>query len=82
MSGNFLSCTKGVKDPFDVQEGRCEFPIDATAEKGLISPGVVNLLFFLKMWQLPLELQRGPQGCTRVASGKAMGVARGLFRFL
>ena len=52
MSGNFLSCTKGVKDPFDVQEGRCEFPIDATAEKGLISPGGENLLDFLEMWQV------------------------------
>ena len=29
MSGNFLSCSKGMKDPFEVQEGRCDFPLDA-----------------------------------------------------
>ena len=52
MSGNFLSCSKGVKDPFDVQEGRCEFPIDAAAEKGLISPGGANLLDFLELRQV------------------------------
>ena len=33
VSGNFLSCSKGVKDPFKVQEGRCDFPRDASAEK-------------------------------------------------
>ena len=37
MSGNFLSCCKCVKEPLEVQEGRCDFPQDATAEKGLIS---------------------------------------------
>ena len=26
MSGNFLSCRKGAKDPFEVQDGRCDFP--------------------------------------------------------
>ena len=71
MSGNFLSCTKGVKDPFDVQEGRCEFPLDAEAEKGLISPGGENLLDFLELWQVPLELRQGHQGPTHVSPGKA-----------
>ena len=37
MSGNFLSCRKDVKDLLEVQEGRCDFPRDASAEKGLIS---------------------------------------------
>ena len=37
MSGNFLSCIKGVKDPFEAQKGRWDFSRDATAEKGLIS---------------------------------------------
>ena len=46
MSGNFLSCSKGAKDPFEVQEGRCDFARHAVAEKGLISPGGENLLFF------------------------------------
>ena len=46
MSGNFLSCSKGVKDPLDVPEVRCDFPGDASAEMGLISPGGENLLDF------------------------------------
>ena len=37
MSGNFLSCLKGVKDTFEAQEGRGDFSQDATVEKGLIS---------------------------------------------
>ena len=37
MSGNFLSCLKGVKDPFKAQEGRWDLSREATAEKGLIS---------------------------------------------
>ena len=37
MSGNFLSGIKGVKDPFEAQEGKWDFARDATAEKGLIS---------------------------------------------
>ena len=67
MSGNFLSCCKGVKDPFNVQEGRCDFPQDAAAEMGLISPGGENLLDFPELWQVPLELH---QGSARVVSGK------------
>ena len=38
MSGNFLSCSKGVKDPFEIQEGRCDLPPDASVESDLISP--------------------------------------------
>ena len=34
MLGNFLSCIKGVKDPFEAQEGRCDFSRDAAVEKG------------------------------------------------
>ena len=49
MSGNFFSCSNGVKDPFEVQEGRGDFSEAAAAEKGLISPGGENLLVFLKM---------------------------------
>ena len=37
MSGNFLSCRKGVKDPLEVPEFRCDLPGDASAEMGLIS---------------------------------------------
>ena len=35
-------------------------------------PGAENLLVFVKFRQVPNELQRGPQGPTRVASGKAI----------
>ena len=37
MSGNFLRCSKGVKDPLVVPEVRCDLPGDASAEMGLIS---------------------------------------------
>ena len=36
MSGNFLSCIKGVKDTFKAQEGGWDFSRDAAVEKGLI----------------------------------------------
>ena len=52
MSGNFLSCNKGVKDPFEVPEVRCDQPRDASAEMGLISPGGENLLDFLELRQV------------------------------
>ena len=50
MSENFLSCNKGVKDPFEVPEVRCDYPRDASVEMGLISPGGENLLDFLELW--------------------------------
>ena len=71
MLGNFLNCNKAVKDPFEVQEGKCDFPRDAAVEKGLISHGRENLLVILELQQVPLELRWGPQGPTRVASRKA-----------
>ena len=52
MSGNFLSCSKGVKDPLEVQEVRCDYSRDASAEMGLISPGGENLLDFLELRQV------------------------------
>ena len=52
MSGNFLSSSKGVKDPLKVPEVRCDKPQDASAEMGLISPGGENLLDFLELWQV------------------------------
>ena len=52
MSGNFLSCSKGVKDPLEVPEVRCDSPRDASAEMGLISPGGENLLDFLELRQV------------------------------
>ena len=52
MSGNFLSCSKGVKDPLEVPEVRCDLPGDASEEMGLISPGGENLLVFLEFRQV------------------------------
>ena len=48
MSGNFLSYSKGVKDPMEVQEVSCDYSRDASAEMGLISLGGENLLDFLE----------------------------------
>ena len=58
MSGNFLRCSKGVKDPFKIQAGRCDKPQDASVEMGLILPGGENLLDFLELLQVPLKLRR------------------------
>ena len=52
MSGNFLSCSKGVKDPLEVPEFKCDYPLVASAEMGLISPGLGNLLDFLELRQV------------------------------
>ena len=52
MSGNFLSFSKGVNDPLEVPGVRCDYPRDASAEMGLISPGGENLLDFLELRQV------------------------------
>ena len=52
MSGNFLSCSKGVRDPLEVPDVRCDLPQDSSAEMGLISPGGENLLDFLELRQV------------------------------
>ena len=52
MSGNFLSCIKDVKDPLEVPDVRCDYPRDASAEMGLISPGGEDLLNFLELRQV------------------------------
>ena len=46
MSGNFLSCSKGVKDPLEVPEVTCDLPGEASAEMGLMSPGGGTSWFF------------------------------------
>ena len=50
--GKILSCSKGVKDPLEVPEVRCDYPRDASGEMGLISPGGENLLDFLELRQV------------------------------
>ena len=52
MSGNFLSCSKGVNDSLEVPEVRCDLPRDVSAEMGLTSPGGENLLDFLELRQV------------------------------
>ena len=52
MSGNFLSCSQGVKDPLEVPDVRCNLPGGASAEMGLISPGGEKLLDFLEIGQV------------------------------
>ena len=42
----------GVKDPFLDPEFRCDYPRDASAEMGLISPGGENLLDILELRQV------------------------------
>ena len=52
MSGNFLSCSKGLKDTLEVPDVRIDYPRDASAEMGLISPGGEILLYFLELRQV------------------------------
>ena len=52
MSGNFMICSKGVKDVLEVPEVRFDLPGDALAEMGLISPGGENFLDFLELRQV------------------------------
>ena len=82
MSGNFLSCSKGVKDPMKVPEVTCDKPRGASAEMGLISPGGENLLDFLELRQVLLTYDgdlRDPLWWPQ-ESPVPMRVARGLLR--
>ena len=79
MSGNFLSLSKGVKDPLEVPEFKCDYPLVASAEMGLISPGGKNLLDFLKLRQVLSTYDgdlRDPLWCPQERPGP-MRVARG-----
>ena len=70
MSGNFLSCSKGVKDTSEFREVRCDYLPDASGEMGLISPGGENLLNFLELWPV-LSTYHGDVRTRLGASGKA-----------
>ena len=52
MLGNFLSYSKGVKDPLEVPVVRCDLPRESSAEMGLVSPGREDLLDFLELRQV------------------------------
>ena len=84
MSENFLSCNKGVKDPFKVQEGRCDLPQDASAEKDLISPGGENPWIFLSCGRSISSQDEDLRNPLLWPQERpvSMRVARGLLRFL
>ena len=72
--GDFLSCIRRIKDPFEAQEGMWAFSRDtqwrrpSSRVKGIIS------WFFsscARKLGVPLLFQLGPQGPTRVAAGKS-----------
>ena len=70
MSGNFLSCSKGVKDPLEVPEFSGLPPICLSRNGPHLAwrgepPG------FSRVAAGALDLRRGPQGTALVASGKA-----------
>ena len=78
MSGYFLSCSKGVKEPLEFQRLgviSLETPLRKWASSRLEGkpPG------FSRVAAGALDLRRGPQGPALVASGKdsPMQVARG-----
>ena len=52
MSGKFWICSKGVKDPLEVPEVRCDEPRDASVEIVLMLPGGENRLDFLELRQV------------------------------
>ena len=65
MLGNFLSCVKCVKVPFEAQEGRWDFSRDAAAENSLISRTGENLLVFLELRQETWSSSRVKMGTSR-----------------
>ena len=70
MSGNFLSCSKGVKDPLEVLDVRCVFLEILSGNGPHLSwrgepPG------FSRVAAGALAFRYGPQGPALVASGKA-----------
>ena len=81
MSGNFLSCSKGVKDPWKFQRlgvNSLETPQRKWASSRL--EGRTSWIFSIAAGAL--DLRRGPQGPALVASGKASPHAScsGVFR--
>ena len=78
MSGNFLSCIKGVKDPFESQrEGGIS--LEKPQQKRASSRVVGRISWFFsccgKKLGVALELWQGPQGPAPVASGKSRVLA-------
>ena len=70
MSGNFLSCNKGVKDPLEVPEFKCDL-LETPQGKWASSRWRGEPPGFSRVAAGALDLGRGPQGPALVASGKA-----------
>ena len=79
MSGNFMICSKGVKDVLEVPEVRFDLPGDALAEMGLISPGGENFLDFPELRQVLSTYDRNLRDPLRwpLERSVPMRVARG-----
>ena len=50
--GELLELQQGCERPLEVPELKCDYPLVASKEMGLISPGGENLLDFLEMRQV------------------------------
>ena len=70
MSGNFLSCSKGVKDPWKFQRLRV-ISLETPQRKWASSRWRGEPPGFYRVAAGTLDLRRGPQGTALVASGKA-----------
>ena len=71
MLGNFLSCSKCVKDPLEVPEFKGDYTLDASLEKWPHLAWRGNPPGFSRVAARALDLRWGPQGPALVASGKA-----------
>ena len=70
MSGNFLSCSKGVKDPLEVPQDKCDL-LETPQRKWASSRWRGEPPGFSRVAAGALHLRRGPQGPALVPSGKA-----------
>ena len=75
MTGNFLSCIKGVKDPLEVPEFKCDL-LETPQGKWASSRWRGEPPGFSRVAAGALDLGRGPQGPALVASGMASPHAR------
>ena len=61
ISGKFLSCLTGVKDPIGAQEGGISLEMPQCKRASACVEGRMSL-FFLRYGGVPLEFRQGPQG--------------------
>ena len=70
MSGNYLSCSKGVKDPLEVPEVRCDY-LEMPQRKWASSRLERKTSGFSRVAAGALDVRRLFQGPALVVSGKA-----------